>query len=148
MRDFIPTGSLREVLVPPTYGRHVTVSAEFTVLSVEIWSTGLVVNIQLASSGGPKPRIEVRDHFGTRYSLRDSATVGSRNMQVFSPSLPAGTRSLTIRSAEGADDRPVVTFAVPLRTVPPPEGGLDQPELRRPACPSRWDPHLPAPSWG
>ena len=133
MRDFIPTGSLREVLVPPTYGRHVTVSAEFTVLSVEIWSTGLVVNIQLASSGGHKPRIEVRDHFGTRYSLRDSATVGSRNMQVFSPSLPAGTRSLTIRSAEGADDRPVVTFAVPLRTVPPPEGGLDQPELRRPA---------------
>lgn len=135
MRDFIPTGSLREVLVPPTYGRHVTVSAEFTVLSVEIWSTGLVVNIQLASSGGPKPRIEVRDHFGTRYSLRDSATVGSRNMQVFSPSLPAGTRSLTIRSAEGADDRPVVTFAVPMRAAPPPDSPLDQdqPELRRPA---------------
>lgn len=117
MRDPIPAGSLTKMLLPPTYGRHVTESAEFTVLSVEIWTTGLVVNIQVASGGIP-PHIAVEDHFGTVYSLKDSATVGSRNLQVFTPSVPPGTRSLTIRSTDDAGPRPVVTFAVPpLRLV-------------------------------
>jgi hypothetical protein len=138
MRKLIPSGSLRGMLLPPTYGRHVTDSNEFTVLSVEIWATGLVVNIHMTSEGGPQPRIILQDHFGTEYSLRDSAVLGSRNLQVFTPSVPPGTRSLTVRSADEAEARPVVTFAVPLMAVPdqpaaarsgyPPEA-----ELRRPA---------------
>jgi hypothetical protein len=127
------------MLLPPTYGRHVTDSTAFTVLSVEIWSTGLVVNIQLAADGGPEPEIILQDHFGTEYSLRSSANLGSRNLQVFTPSVPPGTRSLTVRSADGSQPRPVVTFAVPLMAVPDslPETNDDgyppPPELRRPA---------------
>lgn len=113
MRDPIPAGSLRKMLLPPTYGRHVSQSADFTVLSVEIWTTGLVVNIHVASPRGVQPNITVQDHFGTEYSLKDSVTVGSRNLQVFTPSVPEGTRSLTIGSADDPDGRPVVTFAVP-----------------------------------
>ncbi|MCD5343104.1 hypothetical protein LR392_12810 [Arthrobacter sp. AK04] len=138
MRKLIPSGDLRTMLLPPTYGQHVTRSTEFTVLSVEIWATGLVVNIHLASDGGPEPRIILEDHFGTEYSFQDSATLGSRNLQVFSPSVPPGTRSLTIRSADDPEGRPVVTFAVPLMAVPEAEpsaqdGDTQQEELRRPA---------------
>jgi hypothetical protein len=138
MRKLIPSGDLRTMLLPPTYGQHVTRSTEFTVLSVEIWATGLVVNIHLASDGGPEPRIILEDHFGTEYSFQDSATLGSRNLQVFSPSLPPGTRSLTIRSADDPEGRPVVTFAVPLMAVPEAEpsaqdGDTQHEELRRPA---------------
>ena len=81
------------------------------------------------------------------YTLQESATVGSRNLQVFTPSVPPGTRSLTIRSADDGGARPVVTFAVPLMAVPEPQpepreaGGSPataadesyQPDLRRPA---------------
>lgn len=112
MLELIPTGSLRELLLPPTYGRHVTQSAEFTVLSVELWTTGIVVNIHNASTSGAPPRITVEDHAGTEYSLKNSATVGSRNLQVFTPAVPPGIRSLTIRATDDPD-RPVVTFAVP-----------------------------------
>ena len=138
MRKLSPSGDLRTMLLPPTYGQHVTRSTEFTVLSVEIWATGLVVNIHLASDGGPEPRIILEDHFGTEYSFQDSATLGSRNLQVFSPSVPPGTRSLTIRSADDPEGRPVVTFAVPLMAVPEAEpsaqdGDTQQEELRRPA---------------
>jgi hypothetical protein len=128
------------MLLPPTYGRHVTDNTAFTVLSVEIWATGLVVNIQMASEGGPAPDIVLQDHFGTEYSLRKSAVLGSRNLQVFTPSVPPGTRSLTVRSADDAQARPVVTFAVPLLTVrdaAPADsndaGYPSPPELRRPA---------------
>ncbi|TLM81384.1 hypothetical protein FDW83_16385 [Pseudarthrobacter sp. NamE2] len=141
MRELIPSGSLRGMLLPPTYGSHVTESTEFTVLSVEIWATGLVVNIQMATGGGPQPNIILQDHFGTGYALQDSAVLGSRNLQVFTPSVPPGTRSLTVRSADDAEARPVVTFAVPLMSVPvdtdePDTRGGDVPEeseLRRPA---------------
>ena len=138
MRKLIPSGDLRTMLLPPTYGQHVTRSTEFTVLSVEIWATGLVVNIHLASDGGPEPRIILEDHFGTEYSFQDSATLGSRNLQVFSPSVPPGTRSRTIRSADDPEGRPVVTFAVPLMAVPEAEpsaqdGDTQHEELRRPA---------------
>lgn len=147
-RKFIPSGPLRRLLLPPTYGRHVTSATEFTILSVEVWASGLVVNIHLPADGAPEPRLTLQDHFGTEYSLRESATVGSRNLQVFTPSVPPGTRSLTIRSAEDADGRPVVTFAVPLMAVPEAPAVVDagrdgvqpvntgrryQPELRRPA---------------
>jgi hypothetical protein len=127
------------MLLPPTYGRHVTDSTAFTVLSVEIWSTGLVVNIQLAADGEPEPEIILQDHFGTEYSLRTSANLGSRNLQVFTPSVPPGTRSLTVRSFDGSQPRPVVTFAVPLMAVRNSQGESDDagypspPELRRPA---------------
>jgi hypothetical protein len=145
MRELIPSGSLRGMLLPPTYGRHITDATAFTVLSVEIWATGLVVNIQLAADGGPQPGIQVQDHFGTEYTLRESAVVGSRNLQVFTPSVPPGTRSLTIRSTDDAGGRPVVTFAVPLLSVPDQLDAMDRPvldgedpayqppELRRPA---------------
>jgi hypothetical protein len=139
MRELIPSGSLRGMLLPPTYGRHVTDNTAFTVLSVEIWATGLVVNIQLASDDGPEPNIILQDHFGTEYSLRESAVLGSRNLQVFAPSVPPGTRSLTVRSADDAQARPVVTFAVPLLTVrddpaaSSDDGYPSPPELRRPA---------------
>lgn len=118
MRELIPSGTLRGMLLPPTYGRHITDATAFTVLSVEIWDTGLVVTIQMAADGGPQPCIILQDHFGTEYTLQDSAALGSRNLQVFTPSVPPGTRSLTIRSADDAAARPVVTFAVPLRAVP------------------------------
>lgn len=148
MRELIPSGSLRDMLLPPTYGRHVTPATEFTVLSVEIWDTGLVVTIHLASADTPVPRIILQDHFGTEYTLHKSATVGSRNLQVFTPTVPDRTRSLTVRSADDPDGKHVVTFAVPLRAVPDepgrqgagsgksrPPGAGDYPpsELRRPA---------------
>jgi hypothetical protein len=150
MSNLIPPGELRRMLLPPTYGRHVTPAAEFTILSVEVWAAGLVVNIHLPSAGVPEPKLVLQDHFGTDYTLQESATVGARNLQVFTPSVPAGTRSLTIRAADDAGGRPVVTFAVPLMAVreerpdlaPPPRGaeastdGDDesyQPDLRRPA---------------
>jgi hypothetical protein len=92
----------------------------------------------MASEGGPQPNIILQDHFGTEYRLKNSAILGSRNLQVFTPSVPPGTRSLTVRSADDTD-RPVVTFAVPLMAV---EDEPDvaaarrypsEPELRRPA---------------
>jgi hypothetical protein len=139
MRKLIPSGTLRGLLLPPTYGQHVTPSTEFTVLSVEIWATGVVVNIHLASPGGPEPRLILQDHFGTEYSFRNSATLDSRNLQTFTPSVPPGTRSLTIRSADDPEGRPVVTFAVPLMAVPEEQPSLQDGEypssreLRRPA---------------
>ena len=145
-RKFIPSGALRRLLLPPTYGRHVTPATEFTILSVEVWASGLVVNIHLPSDSVPEPRLRLQDHFGTEYTLQDSATIGTRNLQVFTPSVPRGTRSLTVRSADD-DGRPVVTFAVPLMAVPDALPGLEEgahgrsvaadgpyePELRRPA---------------
>lgn len=119
MSNFIPSGALRRMLLPPTYGRHVTPATEFTILSVEVWASGLVVNIHLPSDDAPEPRLTLQDHFGTEYTLQDSATVGSRNLQVFTPSVPPGTRSLTVRSADDSDRRPVVTFAVPLMAAVP-----------------------------
>ncbi len=104
MRNLIPKGILRKVLLPPTYGLHLTRGAEFTVLSVEVWSTCLVVNIHVESAAGRAiPEIAVEDHWGTLYTLRDAASVGSRNLQVFTPSVPPGTRSLTIRSTDDAN---------------------------------------------
>lgn len=115
MRHLIPKGTLRTMLLPPTFGLHLTGSAEFTVLSVEVWSTCLVVNIHVESAAGRAvPEIAIEDHWGTLYTLRDSASLGSRNLQVFTPSVPPGTRSLTIRSTADADARFVVAFAVPL----------------------------------
>lgn len=115
MRNLIPKGTLRQMLLPPTFGLHLAGSAEFTVLSVEVWSTCLVVNIHVNSASGTPPNIAIEDHWGTQYSFRDSASLGSRNLQVFTPAVPFGTRSLTIRSTDGAGARLVVTFAVPLR---------------------------------
>ena len=151
MSNLIPSGALRRMMLPPTYGRHVTPASEFTILSVEVWASGLVVNVHLASEGGPAPRLILEDHFGTTYTLEESAVVDSRNLQVFTPSVPPGTRSLTIRAADDPG-RPVVTFAVPLMAVPDtpsvaavpevpaareaaglPDEGPYQPELRRPA---------------
>ncbi|NUT71533.1 hypothetical protein [Pseudarthrobacter sp. C4D7] len=148
MSNLIPPGELRRMLLPPTYGRHVTPAAEFTILSVEVWAAGLVVNIHLPSAGVPEPKLVLQDHFGTDYTLQESATVGARNLQVFTPSVPAGTRSLTIRAADDAGGRPVVTFAVPLMAAPEGRPDLEAPgragspaaedesyrsELRRPA---------------
>jgi len=137
MKNLIPKGTLRKVLLPPTYGLHLTQGAEFTVLSVEVWSTCLVVNIHVESAAGRAvPAIAIEDHWGTVYTFQDAASLGSRNLQVFTPSVPPGTRSLTIRSTDEADARLVVAFAVPLMR----EGGaLNQPQvyhphrLRRPA---------------
>lgn len=148
MSNLIPSGALRRMLLPPTYGRHVTSATEFTILSVEVWASGLVLNIHLPSDDAPEPRLILQDHFGTEYTLQESVTVGSRNLQVFAPSVPPGTRSLTIRSADDADGRPVVTFAVPLMAVPETaddaeaagrqdiaeaDSGSYRPDLRRPA---------------
>ncbi|MEW1949716.1 hypothetical protein AB0280_10715 [Pseudarthrobacter sp902506025] len=148
MSNLIPSGELRRMLLPPTYGRHVTPATEFTILSVEVWASGLVVNIHLPSDDAPEPRLVLQDHFGTEYTLQESATVGARNLQVFTPSVPPGTRSLTIRSADDAGSRPVVTFAVPLMAVPKGRPNLEaagrgdstsvsdesyESELRRPA---------------
>lgn len=115
-----------------------TRAADFTVLSVEVWTTCLVVNIHVESAAAKSvPAIMVEDHWGTVYTLRDSASVGSRNLQVFTPSVPPGTRSLTIRSTDSAEARLVVTFAVPV--IHDANAVLDQNQvyhphrLRRPA---------------
>lgn len=113
MRDPMPHGSLRHVLLPQTFGRHQTQASEFTVLSVETWTTGIVINIHLAGTMPSPPRIAVEDHLGTAYSLEHSETLGSRNLQIFTPSVPTATRSLTIRSIADGETRLVVTPAVP-----------------------------------
>ncbi|BAS10665.1 hypothetical protein AHiyo4_40870 [Arthrobacter sp. Hiyo4] len=137
MRNLIPKGILRKMLLPPTYGLHLTPGAEFTVLSVEVWSTCLVVNIHVESAAGRAvPEIAIEDHWGTQYTFRDSASLGSRNLQVFTPSLPPGTRSLTIRSTDDANARLVVSFAVPLmrEAGEAPKVPVSRPvRLRRPA---------------
>ena len=136
MRNIIPKGTLRQMLLPPTFGLHMTRAADFTVLSVEVWSTCLVVNIHVESAAGrAAPEIAVEDHWGTVYTLQDAASLGSRNLQVFTPSVPAGTRSLTIRSTDAAEARLVVTFAVPLmRDADLDQASAYQPHhLRRPA---------------
>jgi hypothetical protein len=70
----------------------------------------------LASTNGTEPQtpdIVVQDHFGTEYKLDEVATVASRQLQFFSPSIPEGTRSLTIRSVDPDGASFVVTLAVP-----------------------------------
>jgi hypothetical protein len=112
----MPGGPLHQVLLPQTFGQHQVQGAAFTVLSVEIWATGVVMNIHLAGMRPSTPRIILEDHHGTAYSLETCETLGSRNLQVFTPSVPAATRSLTIRSSEGDEARLVVTLAVPATT--------------------------------
>lgn len=121
MVDHLSGGHLERVLLPLTFGKHQSQGVEFTVLAVEIWNTGIVVNLHLApmngtelNGTGPKtPDIVVHDHFGTEYKLDEVATVGSRQLQFFAPSIPEGTRSLTIRSADPEGPSFVVALAVP-----------------------------------
>jgi hypothetical protein len=122
MLDPAASGSLQHVLLPETFGRHQTRRTGFTVLSVEIWTTGIVVNMHLTSAAYAQsslPKIAVEDHFGTTYSLESSATIGPRHLQVFGPSVPAGTRSLTIRSVDDSEPQLVVVLAVPAGKAKP-----------------------------
>ncbi|MBT2551086.1 hypothetical protein [Arthrobacter sp. ISL-65] len=117
MVDHLSGGHLERVLLPLTFGTHQSQGTEFTVLAVEIWNTGIVVNLHLASVNEDvphNPEIVVHDHFGTEYKLDEVATVGSRQLQFFAPSIPEGTRSLTIRSVDDPDSASfVVALAVP-----------------------------------
>lgn len=116
MVDHVSGGRLERVLLPLTFGKHQTHGTEFTVLAVEIWDTGIVVNLHLASTNGtepPTPEILIHDHFGTEYGLDQVATIGSRQLQFFAPSIPQGTRSLTIRSVDADGASFVVALAVP-----------------------------------
>jgi hypothetical protein len=116
MVNHVSGGHLERVLLPLTFGKHESHGTKFTVLAVEVWNTGIVVNLHLASSNEAEPHtpeIIVQDHFGTEYVLDQVATVGSRQLQYFAPSIPEGTRSLTIRSMDPEGDSFVVTLAVP-----------------------------------
>lgn len=116
MVDHVSGGHLERVLLPLTFGKHQSQGTEFTVLAVEIWDTGIVVNLHLASVNGDEPQtpeIVVHDHFGTEYKLDEVATVGARQLQFFAPSIPEGTRSLTIRSVDPNSRSFVVALAVP-----------------------------------
>ncbi|MFE4541650.1 hypothetical protein [Arthrobacter sp. NPDC056727] len=116
MVDHVSGGHLERVLLPLTFGKHQSQGTEFTVLAVEIWDTGIVVNLHLASVNGDEPQtpeIIVHDHFGTEYKLDQVATVGARQLQFFAPSIPEGTRSLTIRSVDPDSRSFVVALAVP-----------------------------------
>jgi hypothetical protein len=116
MVDHVSGGHLERVLLPLTFGKHQSQGIEFTVLAVEIWDTGIVVNLHLASVSEDEPQtpaIVVHDHFGTEYTLDEVATVGSRQLQFFAPSIPEGTRSLTIRSGDPNSASFVVALAVP-----------------------------------
>ena len=55
MRDALPGGSLSHVLLPQTFWLHQTKLTDFTVLSVELWTTGIVVNIHMASEDDSSP---------------------------------------------------------------------------------------------
>jgi hypothetical protein len=116
MVDHVSGGHLERVLLPLTFGKHQSHGTEFTVLAVEIWNTGIVVNLHLASTNGTEPRtpeIVIHDHFDTEYRLDEVATVGARQLQFFAPSIPEGTRSLTIRSVDPEGASFVVALAVP-----------------------------------
>lgn len=116
MSDPMPQGALIHVLLPQGFGRHWSSGVDFTVVSVEIWAGGIVVNVHVRHEKGDTasvPEISVEDHLGTTYSLAASKTVGSRNLQIFTPSAPPATRSLTIRSTEAGIKRLVVALAVP-----------------------------------
>ncbi|MBT2521166.1 hypothetical protein [Arthrobacter sp. ISL-28] len=121
MNDLTPLNSLRHVLLPPTFGKHHSEGTEFTVLSVEIWKSAIVLNIHLAPqhNAAPSiPRIALEDHFGTKYSLKSSEILGLRNLQIFTPSVPQATRSLTIKANEENSNQLVVTLAVPPAPIP------------------------------
>ncbi len=116
MENHVSVGHLERVLLPLTFGKHQSHGTEFTVLAVEIWDTGIVVNLHFASTNGSEPstpEIAVHDHFGTEYRLDQVATVGARQLQFFAPSIPEGTRSLTIRCADPDGASFVVALAVP-----------------------------------
>jgi hypothetical protein len=124
LKDPMPQGALRHVLLPQSFACHRTRSTEFTIVAVEIWTTVIVVNVHLAEAEGSAPSVpglSVEDHHGTLYSLQTSRTVGSRNLQIFGPSMPPGTRSLTIRSSEAGRKCLIVSLAVP-RTPKPLKG--------------------------
>lgn len=117
----MPLGSLRYILLPQTFGTHQSAGTDFTVLSVEIWRSAIVLNIQMASAldAAPlKPRLALEDHFGTAYSLKSSETLGLRNLQIFTPSVPQAVRSLTIKAQKKGSSHLVVTLAVPLAAYP------------------------------
>ena len=116
MVDHVSGGHLERVLLPLTFGKHQSQGTAFTVLAVEIWDTGIVVNLHLASVNDDEPQtpeIVIHDHFGTEYKLDEVATVGSRQLQFFAPSIPEGTRSLTIRAGDPDSASFVVALAVP-----------------------------------
>jgi hypothetical protein len=115
MGDPTLAGNPQHVLVPRSFGRHRTDGSEFTVLSVEIWTTGLVVNLQLRAAGARSslPRIVVEDHWGTVYTRKGSATLGARQLQYFEPSVPDGIRSLTIKCEDSRGVHEVLFVAVP-----------------------------------
>ncbi|NKX53928.1 hypothetical protein [Arthrobacter mobilis] len=116
MDDPTLAGTLQHVLVPRTFGRHNTGTAEFIILSVEIWTTGLVVNMQVRSAAGPqfrRPGIVVEDHLGTVYTRKGSVSLGARHLQYFEPSVPEGIRTLTIKCEDSEGIHQVLFVAVP-----------------------------------
>jgi hypothetical protein len=116
MDDPTLAGSLLHVLVPRSFGRHNTDSAEFSILSVEIWTTGIVVNMQVRSAAGPdfkRPGIVLEDHLGTVYTRKGSVSLGARHLQYFEPTVPEGIRSLTIKCMDSQGIHEVLFFAVP-----------------------------------
>jgi hypothetical protein len=109
-------GTLRRVLVPSSFGRDRTDGGEFTVLAVEIWTRGVLVNLQVYPDAGQEaggPGILLEDHAGTVYTRRGSARLGSRHLQYFEPTAPEGIRSLTIKCADSAGIHQVLFVAVP-----------------------------------
>lgn len=117
MGDLTLAGNLQHVLVPRTFGRHRTDGCEFSILAVEIWTMGLVVNMQLRFTGDVSrpPGIVVEDHWGTVYTRKGSANLGARHLQYFEPSAPDGIRSLTIKCTDSGGLREVLFVAVPVR---------------------------------
>ncbi|MFD1213476.1 hypothetical protein ACFQ36_15660 [Arthrobacter sp. GCM10027362] len=116
MDDPTLAGTLQHVLVPHSFGRHDTGSSEFIILSVEIWTTGLIVNMQVRSTAGPefrRPDIMVEDHLGTVYTRKGSVSLGARHLQYFEPTVPEGIRSLTIKCEDAGGIRRVLFLAVP-----------------------------------
>jgi hypothetical protein len=117
MDDPTLAGTLQHVLVPHSFGRHNTDNSEFIILSVEIWTTGVIVNMQVRSAAGPdfkRPGIVLEDHLGTAYARKGSASLGARHLQYFEPSVPEGVRSLTVKCEDSAGIHQVLFFAVPV----------------------------------
>lgn len=116
MDDPTLAGTLLHVLVPRSFGRHNTDTSEFIILSVEIWTTGIIVNMQVRSAAGPdsrRPGIVLEDHLGTVYTRKGSASLGARHLQYFEPTVPEGIRSLTVKCGHSGGLHEVLFFAVP-----------------------------------
>jgi hypothetical protein len=94
--------ALRQVLVPRSLEGRDVAGVHLVVASLEVWQACVVVNISCSrpEDAAAVPGLVLEDHLGTGYACTSVLRAGSRICQIFEPAVPAGARSLSIRTPE------------------------------------------------